>query len=314
MINTHNLRLPVIAAPMFLVSGPELVINACKAGVVGTFPALNQRSNQGFVEWLETIESALSGLDHPGYGVNLIVHGSNTRLEQDLASCVAHRVPLVITSLGAVKDVVDAVHAYGGLVFHDVINRRHAEKAAAAGVDGLICVAAGAGGHAGTLNPFAFLNEVRSFFEGTVILSGALSSGRDIAAARLAGADYAYLGTRFICTSESLAVDNYKRTIESAQSAATDIVYTDAVSGVNANFLRVSIDAARERGALGQETDGSQPDLNPIESEAKAWRDIWSAGHGASGIASSPSVAELVATLEQEFNHSIDQLNQNRIS
>lgn len=298
---------------MFLVSGPELVIAACRAGVIGTFPALNQRSNEGLVEWLETIESSLAGESHPGFGVNLIVHGSNARLQEDLATCVQHRVPLVITSLGAVKDVVDAVHSYGGLVFHDVINRRHAEKAAEAGVDGLICVAAGAGGHAGTLSPFAFLNEVRSFFDGTVILSGALSSGRDIAAARMAGADFAYLGTRFICTQESMAADPYKQSIADARSAAKDITYTDAVSGVNANFLTASINDARERGELGEGSDGSQPELNAIESEAKAWRDIWSAGHGASGITDSPSVAVLVDDLEREFNASIDQLAANRL-
>ena len=313
MLKLDRLRLPVIAAPMFLVSGPELVIAACRAGVIGTFPALNQRSNEGLVEWLNTIESALEGESHPGFGVNLIVHGSNSRLQADLATCVQHRVPLVITSLGAVREVVDAVHSYGGLVFHDVINRRHAEKAAEAGVDGLICVAAGAGGHAGTLNPFAFLNEVRSFFGGTVILSGALSSGQDIAAARMAGADFAYLGTRFICTRESLAADAYKQSIADALSAAKDITYTDAVSGVNANFLTTSIEAARARGVLGEGSDGSQPELNSIESEAKAWRDIWSAGHGASGIADSPSVADLVGDLEREFNASIDDLHLNRL-
>lgn len=313
VLQTDHLRLPLIAAPMFLVSGPELVVAACRAGIVGTFPALNQRSTESFVDWLQTIETGLEGVSHPGYGVNLIVHGSNTRLEADLKICVKHRVPLVITSLGAVKDVVDAVHSYGGLVFHDVINRRHAEKAMEAGVDGLICVAAGAGGHAGTLNPFAFINEVRAFFDGTIILSGALSTGRDIAAARLAGADYAYMGTRFICTTESMAADGYKQSIESAQSAAKDITYTDAVSGVNANFLTTSIDAARERGALGEQTDGSNPDLNAIESEAKAWRDIWSAGHGATSIDQSPTVAALVDELERDFNASIDHLNAHRV-
>ncbi len=314
MIKTEHLRLPLIAAPMFLVSGPELVVAACRAGVIGTFPALNQRSNAGLGEWLDTIDSSLEGVAHPGYGVNLIVHGSNTRLREDIATCVQHKVPLVITSLGAVKDVVDAVHSYGGLVFHDVINRRHAEKAADAGVDGLICVAAGAGGHAGTLSPFAFLNEVRSFFDGTVILSGAMSTGRDIAAARMAGADYAYLGTRFICTTESMAVDAYKKSIESVSSAARGITYTDAVSGVNANFLTESIEAAKARGELGDGTDGSNPDLNSIESEAKAWRDIWSAGHGASSIDASPSVATLVDELEGEFNAAIDALAAQRVS
>jgi|GEM_PF-17538 len=308
VLQPNRLRLPVIAAPMFLVSGPEIVIASCKAGIVGSFPALNQRTTDGFAEWLDTIESGLDGVEHPGYGVNLIVHRSNPRLQADLAVCVQHKVPLVITSLGAVSDVVDAVHSYGGQVFHDVINRRHAEKAVEAGVDGLIAVAAGAGGHAGTLSPFAFLNELRSFFDGTLILSGALSSGRDIAAARLAGADYAYLGTRFICTAESRAVDGHKRMIESASSAARDIVYTDAVSGVNANFLTASVEAARERGALGEGGDGSKPELHGIEDEAKAWRDIWSAGQGVGGIDASPSVAELVDGLEAEFRSAIEQL------
>jgi len=308
VLQPNHLRLPVIAAPMFLVSGPELVIASCKAGVVGTFPALNQRSTDGFAEWLDTITAALEGVTHPGYGVNLIVHRSNPRVQADLDVCVRHRVPLVITSLGAVKDVVDAVHSYGGVVFHDVINRRHAEKAVEAGVDGLIAVTAGAGGHAGTLSPFAFLNELRSFFDGTIILSGALSTGRDIAAARLAGADYAYLGTRFICTAESRAVDGHKRMIESANSAARDIVYTDAVSGVNANFLTGSVEAARERGEVGEGSDGANPELHGVEDEAKAWRDIWSAGHGASGISASPDVATLVDELERDFTSAIGAL------
>lgn len=305
MLQPDRLRLPVIVAPMFLVSGPELVIASCRSGLVGTFPALNQRTTDGFAEWLDTIESALADVPHPGFGVNLIVHRSNPRLQADLKVCVQHRVPLVITSLGAVKDVVEAVHSYGGLVYHDVTNRRHAEKAIEAGVDGLIAVAAGAGGHAGLLSPFAFLNEIRRDFDGTVILSGALSTGRDIAAARLAGADYAYLGTRFICCAESMAPDGHKRMIESAGSAARDILYTDAVSGVNANFLTASIEQARQRGALGPATDGASPDLHAIEDEAKAWRDIWSAGHGASGIDDSPDVATLVDALEHDFRASI---------
>jgi len=314
VLQPNRLRLPVIAAPMFLVSGPELVIASCRSGIVGTFPALNQRSSDGFAQWLDTIEAGLDGVEHPGFGVNLIVHRSNPRLQADLEVCVRHRVPLVITSLGAVSDVVDAVHSYGGLVFHDVINRRHAEKAVEAGVDGLIAVAAGAGGHAGTLSPFAFLNELRSFFDGTLILSGALSSGRDIAAARMAGADYAYLGTRFICTAESRAEDGHKRMIEAAGSATRDIVYTDAVSGVNANFLTASVEAARERGALGAGGDGSSPELHGIEDEAKAWRDIWSAGHGVGGIDGSPTVAELVDELASGFDAAIDALAARRVS
>jgi nitronate monooxygenase len=201
-----RLALPAVAAPMFLVSGPDLVVAACRAGVVGTFPALNQRSSEGFEQWLVEIGDALAADARAApYGVNLIVHRSNPRVEADLALCIRHRVPLVITSLGAVPDLVERVHAYGGLVFHDVTTRRHAEKAAAAGVDGLILVCAGAGGHGGRVSPFALLPEIRRFFSGTILLAGAISDGRAIAAARLLGADLAYLGTRFLATRESLA-------------------------------------------------------------------------------------------------------------
>ena len=194
--------LPVIAAPMFLVSGPELVIATCKAGVVGTFPALNQRTTEGFAEWLDQIEAEVDGAP---YGVNLIVHRSNPRLQADLEVCVEKKVPLVITSLGAVSDVVDAVHSYGGAVFHDVTNARHAKKAMDAGVDGLILVSGGAGGHAGTTNPFALMSEIRAFFDGTIVLAGCISTGADAAGAIAMGADFAYMGTRFIATAESRA-------------------------------------------------------------------------------------------------------------
>lgn len=218
-----RLKLPAIVSPMFLVSGPELVAACCRAGLVGTFPALNQRTTEGYEAWLDEIEAAIGPDDAP-YGVNLIVHGSNTRLEADLAVTVRRRVPLVITSLGAVKDVVDAVHSYGGLVFHDVINRRHAEKAAEAGVDGIIAVCAGAGGHAGTLSPFALVSEIRSVFAGTIVLAGAMSSGAHVLAARALGADLAYMGTRFIATQEAPVHQNVKDAIVAATELDTRLV------------------------------------------------------------------------------------------
>ena len=225
----EGLRLPAIAAPMFLTSGPDLVVEVCRSGVVGTFPALNQRSTDGFVAWLEEIATRLEAFDSPApYGVNLIVHRSNPRLRADLEEVVRHRVPLVITSLGAVADVVDAVHSYGGLVFHDVISRRHAEKAAEAGVDGIIAVAAGAGGHAGQISPFALVSEIRSVFGGAIALSGAMSTGAHIAAARAMGADLAYIGSPFIATEEANAQPDYKQMIVDStalpEQAVRDIV------------------------------------------------------------------------------------------
>jgi nitronate monooxygenase len=288
-----RLRLPAIVSPMFLVSGPDLVAASCRAGLVGTFPALNQRTTEGYEAWIDEIEGRLDG-DGAPWGVNLIVHGSNRRLAADLAVTVRRRVPLVITSLGAVKDVVDAVHSYGGLVFHDVINRRHAEKAAEAGVDGIIAVCAGAGGHAGTLSPFALVAEIRSFFAGTIVLAGAISTGEQIAAARLLGADLAYLGTRFVATQESLADPAFKAMI--VGSRAADVFYTSAISGVNANFLRPSIVAA-----------GLDPDRLPahtkldMDGEAKVWKDIWSAGQGVGSIADVPDVATLIDRLAAEY-------------
>lgn len=293
-----RLRLPAVAAPMFLVSGPELVIAACRAGILGTFPALNQRTSEGFEAWLREIEAALA--DTPAaapFGVNLIVHKSNRRLEQDLRICVAHRVPVVITSLGAVPDLVREVHGYGGVVFHDIVSRRHAEKAAAAGVDGLILVCAGAGGHAGTLNPFALLAEVRQVFAGTILLAGCISTGRDIFAARAMGADLAYLGTRFIATRESRAVESYKRMLCAA--GAGDIVYTPAVSGIPGNFLRQSLEAAGIDPAALRSVSDLAAELQG--GEIKAWRDIWSAGQGVAAIHDIPSVAELVDRLVAEF-------------
>ncbi|MFP6757248.1 MAG: nitronate monooxygenase, partial [Alphaproteobacteria bacterium] len=238
-----KLTLPVIAAPMFLVSGTELVIEACRAGVVGTFPALNARPIEKFDQWLGDIESALAATpDAAPYGVNLIVHRSNVRLDEDIATTVKHEVPLVISSVGHPGPVIDAVHAYGGLVFADVIHMHHARKAIQAGVDGVILVSAGAGGHAGTTNPFAMVRQLREFYDGTVILAGAISDGASVAAAQVMGADFAYLGTRFISTQESQGGAGYSQMI--VDSDSNDIIYTDAISGIKGNFMRSSLERA----------------------------------------------------------------------
>ncbi|UCJ18306.1 nitronate monooxygenase family protein [Pseudomonas sp. MM211] len=292
-----RLRLPLVAAPMFLVSNPALVTACCNNGIVGSFPALNQRDSAGFEGWLDEIEAGLRE-DSAPYAVNLIVHASNPRLEQDLAICAAHRVPIIITSLGAVKEVVDTVHAYGGLVFHDVTTRRHAEKAAEAGVDGLIAVAAGAGGHAGTWSPFALIAEIRQFFDKTVLLAGSINSGHEILAAQILGADLAYMGTRFVATQESTAGQDYKQMIIEAR--ASDIIHTPAVSGVPASFMRQSLERA---GFDMQTLQGAHPGakLKPLDEEAKAWKTVWSAGQGVGGIADVPSVSELITRLDREY-------------
>ncbi|WP_136681320.1 nitronate monooxygenase family protein [Neptunomonas sp. XY-337] len=310
----EHLTLPVIASPMFLVSGPDLVVESCKAGVIGTFPALNQRSSEDFEAWLVDIKSRLAAFEESTgqkaapFGVNLIVHGSNPRLEADLALCVKHEVPLIITSLGAVPEVVKSVHSYGGQVFHDVANLRHAKKAASTGVDGLIAVCGGAGGHAGVLSPFAFVNEIRQFFSGTVILAGCISTGRDVAAAQMHGADMAYMGTRFINTQESQAVAEYKAMI--VDSDAADITYTPEISGIPANFLTPSLVAAGldpKTGKASGEQNASPKEINlgeeltaPKEG-AKAWKTIWSAGQGVGSIDDVPPVAKLVADLHSEY-------------
>lgn len=296
-----RLAVPVVAAPQFLVSGPDYVVEACRAGVVGTFPALNQRSTEGYAAWLDEIGSRLA--PHPKaapYGVNLIVHRSNARLQADLEQTVAHKVPLVITSLGLQPDLIAAVQAYGGLVFHDVTTLRHARKAAEAGVDGLIAVCAGAGGHAGRLSPFAFLGEIRSFFPGPLLLGGAISDGRHVAAARMMGADAAYIGTRFIATQESMAPEGHKSMVLAAQSA--DIVYTPAISGVHANFLRASIVAA-----------GLDPDALPetksehvSDHDKRPWKNIWSAGQGVGAVRDVPSMADLCARMTAEYRAALD--------
>ena len=296
----QRLRLPVVAAPMFLVSNPQLVLACCNSGIVGSFPALNQRDSSGFRAWLEEIQAGLHS-DAAPYAVNLIVHHSNPRLQDDLAICVEKRVPIIITSLGAVKEVVDAVHSYGGLVFHDVTTRRHAEKAAEAGVDGLIAVAAGAGGHAGTWSPFALIAEIRQFFDKTLLLAGCLNHGHEILAAQLLGADLAYLGTRFIATQESHAGEAYKQMLLDAKAA--DIIHTPAVSGIPASFMRQSLQAAgydlQRRQDKGEVNYGEK--LKPVSDEAKAWKTVWSAGQGVGDINDLPSVAELVARLDAEY-------------
>ena len=300
----QRLRLPVVAAPMFLISNPQLVLACCRNGVVGSFPALNQRDSSGFKAWLEEIEAGLALLDNPApYAVNLIVHNSNERLEADLAICIEHKVPIVITSLGAVKEVVDAIHGYGGLVFHDVTTRRHAEKAAQAGVDGLIAVAAGAGGHAGTWSPFALVAEIRQFFDKTVLLAGCINHGREILAAQVVGADLAYLGTRFIGTTESHAPDAYKEML--LASRAADIIHTPAVSGVPASFMRKSLETAGfDMAALNSKGEAGNK-LKPLSDEAKAWKTVWSAGQGVGEINDLPSTDQLIARLDEQYRQAL---------
>jgi len=309
----NELNLPVVAAPMFLISGPQLVIECCKKGIVGTFPALNQRTTEGFESWVIEIKDALSAFEKETgkkaapFGVNLIVHPTNPRVMPDLEICIKHEVPLIITSLGAVSDLVNAVHAYGGLVFHDIIKRRHAEKAAEAGVDGLILVAAGAGGHGGTLNPMALINEIKTFFTKTILLSGCISTGNDIASALQMGADLAYMGTRFINVKESLADPGYQKMI--IDSKAEDIIYTASVSGVHANFLKPSLEAMGITEEMWKQTKkidfGS--DLDSAQAEAKAWKTIWSAGQGVTSINNIESVGELVVQLQSEFKSAVEE-------
>ncbi len=303
-----NLALPVIGAPLFIVSHPELTIAQCKAGVVGAFPALNARPAAQLDEWLARIgaELARHAAENPTakvapFAVNQIIHPSNERLGHDLAMCEKHRVALVITSLSAPNEVVPVVHGYGGLVYHDVVSVRHARKAAEAGVDGLILVCAGAGGHAGMLSPFALVSEVRRFFAGTIILSGAITRGEHVLAAQAMGADLAYIGTRFIATHEARAAEGYKRMI--VESSAADIVYSDLFSGVRGNYLRGSIVAS-----------GLDPDNLPAGdkstmkfgsgggSKAKAWRDIWGAGQGVGSIDRVSTTREVIEELRREYD------------
>ena len=301
---SDNLALPLVAAPMFLVSTPPLVTATCKAGVLGTFPTLNARPIEQLDQWLGEVSKDLNQhkADNPAaitapYGVNLIVHASNERLLEDVALVQQHKVPVVITSVGHPGKVVEAVHSYGGLVFHDVINMRHAQKAVEAGVDGVILVCAGAGGHAGLMNPFTFIPQVRDMFDGTILLAGTLSNGKAIKAAQILGADLGYMGTRFIATSEAAADQGYKDMLAEAQTK--DIVYTDKVSGIMANFMRGSLEAA----GIGLNDTGGDKNIKfAPEDERKAWKHVWSAGQGVGEINDSPSVAELVARLKAEYD------------
>jgi nitronate monooxygenase len=297
----QRLKLPVIAAPMFIAGNPRLVVEQCKAGIVGSFPALNARPKEALDAWLGEIEQALAGDARAApYAVNQIVHKSNDRLAHDVEVCIRHQVPITITSLRAPTEVVAGVHSYGGIVLHDVINVRHAEKALEAGVDGLILVCAGAGGHAGTLSPFALIGEVRRFFDGPIVLSGAIASGYSILAALAAGADLAYIGTRFLATPEASVPERYKEEI--LKAAAADIVYTDLFSGVHGNYLKHSVVAA---GFDPLNLPKSDPNKMNFGSgggaEKKVWRDIWSAGQGVGQIDKLMPVREVVRQLAEEY-------------
>src|SRR5580704_3104885 len=306
MLRGH-LRLPIIGAPLFIVSTPRLVLAQCKAGIVGSFPALNARPASQLDDWLAQIteelreyRSANPTLKVAPFAVNQIVHSSNNRLEEDVALCVKHKVPVIITSLRPPSEVVAAVHGYGGIVFHDVINLRHAEKAAAQGVDGIIAVCAGAGGHAGVLSPFALVKQIREIFPGTIILSGAMSSGADVLAAQALGADLAYLGTRFIATTEGNASPAYKQML--IDSRAEDIVYTSLFSGVAGNYLRGSVAHAGLDPDKLPEADKTKMNFGTGgNAEFKAWRDIWSAGQSVSGIHDVETVQALVDGMAMEY-------------
>ena len=313
-----KLRLPVVGAPLFIVSGPELVIAQYKAGIVGSFPALNARPQSMLGEWLTRIKDELAEYDKQNpdspsapYAVNQICHASNDRLMDDMATCVEHEVPIIITSLRPPQEIVEAAHSYGGVVFHDVINVKHAKKAAEQGVDGLILVCAGAGGHAGSLSPFSLVREVKEWFDGTILLSGSIGDGHSIAGALAMGADLAYLGTRFIATEEANADKGYKDML--IESAADDIVYSSLFTGINGNYLKPSIAKA-----------GLDPDNLPGADKSKmnfgsggnmktkAWKDIWGSGQGIGGINDAPSVETLVKTLKNQYDQAFNEMVEKR--
>ena len=310
-----NISIPVIGAPLFLISVPDLVISQCKAGIIGSFPALNARPQHVLEEWIVRIKTELKEYQEQNpdkkvapFAVNQICHGSNDRLQGDMEICVKHEVPIIITSLRPPAEVVEAAHSYGGLVFHDVINVRHAKKASDMGVDGLILVCAGAGGHAGALSPFALLREVKSWFDGTIILSGSIGDGYSVASALALGADFAYLGTRFIATHEANAEPEYKQML--IESSANDIVYSNLFTGVLGNYLKPSIQNA-----------GLDPDNLPTadksamnfgsggNTDSKAWKDIWGSGQGIGLIEDAPTVESLVERIRAEFNEATSEFN-----
>jgi nitronate monooxygenase len=301
-----RLSVPVIAAPMFIISQPELVIAQCRAGVVGSFPSLNARPSGVFEDWLKRLRAELTEADAP-FAVNLIVHRSNARLEEDLALVVKYKVPIVITSLGARTDVNEAVHSYGGIVFHDIINDAFAHKAIEKGADGLIAVAAGAGGHAGTLSPFALIGEIRRWFDGPLALSGAIATGGAVAAARAMGADLGYIGSAFIATEEAHAETAYKQMI--VDSTGEDIVYTNLFTGVHGNYLKPSITRAGLDPDHLPESDPSKMDFGAAIDGAKAWRDIWGCGQGIAAVDAVVPAADLVARLQREYRAAAERLS-----
>ena len=301
-----SLRIPVIGAPLFIVSNPKLVIEQCKAGIIGSFPALNARTEEDLEKWMIEINEELENYKkkEPNkkiapYAVNQIVHQSNTRLRHDVEMCVKYKAPIVITSLRPPGEVVEAVHSYGGLVFHDVINMKHAKRAISEGVDGIIAVCAGAGGHAGTLSPFALVKEVKQIFDGFIILSGSMSNGKDVLAAECIGADLAYMGTRFIATNEANAIEEYKKMI--IDSNADDIIYTSLFTGIHGSYLKGSITRSGLDPEKLENGDKNSMDFSEKESRTKAWKDIWGAGQGVGTMKDIKSVATLVNEIEEDY-------------
>ncbi|QFK71486.1 nitronate monooxygenase [Pradoshia sp. D12] len=303
--------LPIIVSPMFIISTPEMVLASCRAGVIGTFPTLNARTEEQLEEWFQEIKDGHVKLQNENtnkkvapWGVNLIVHSTNHRYESDLALIKKYQPPIVITSLGKPVNEVEIVHEYGGLVFSDVISIKHAKKAAEAGVDGLILVCNGAGGHGGTLNPFAFIAEVKQFWDGIIILAGCISNGQEILAAKVLGADFVYMGTRFIASLEAVTKEGYKEML--IESNASDIIYTDTFSGVNANYLTPSI----KKAGLDPANLPGKSEMNVVrkQNEAKAWKDIWSAGQGVGSIKDIQPIESIIKTLQQEYEKALDTL------
>lgn len=300
-----RLALPAIAAPMFIISQLDLVVAQCKAGMVGSFPSLNARPSGTLEQWLAQLRRELNEQDAP-FAVNLIVHRTNARLQEDLALCVKYQVPIVITSLGAIPEVNEAVHGYGGIVFHDIINDEFAHKAIERGADGLVAVAAGAGGHAGTVSPFALVQEIRAWFDGPLALSGAIANGRSIAAARALGADLAYIGSAFIATEEANAADGYKRMI--VESAAKDIIYSNLFTGVHGNYLIPSLIAAGLDPSSLASSDASKMQIMELGAGTKAWRDIWGAGQGIGAVKGIVPVSGLIVRLQAEYKVALAEL------
>jgi nitronate monooxygenase len=302
-----KLRIPVVGAPLFIISHPGLVVAQCKAGIVGSFPALNARPEAQLDDWLAEITENLRSHDEKNpdrpaapFAVNQIVHRSNKRLEHDLAACVKYKVPIVISSLGAVPEVNQAIHSYGGIVLHDIINNRHANSAIRKGADGLIAVAAGAGGHAGTLSPFALVQEIREWFDGPLLLSGAIATGRAVLGAQAMGADLAYIGSPFIATDEARAVEGYKQMI--VESASSDIIYSNYFTGIAGNYLRPSIAKAGMDPDHLPDADPTKMDFEAATTGAKAWKDIWGCGQGISAIKEIVPTSDLVARLERQYH------------